>query len=133
MSDLISIKVKKHTETNTKLILLTILQEKLIYDMPKLQDLYNSIKDSVEANKGAALIIDCRRIKSVDTKIAWEGASILVKLDPITKRNLLRNCMVMENSLLENLVNLILKVHPPVIPFKIVKNNQEALQFSIQK
>ena len=132
MDDFLSIKIKKHTSTNTKLILATILQEKLIYDVPKLQKMFDTLKETIESNPESSLIIDCRRVKNVDPKIAWEGASLLVRLDPITKTNLKTNCMVMESKVLENLVNVILKVHKPIIPFKLVKNNQGALQFATQ-
>ena len=65
----------------------------------------------------------------------YEKAGLLQKLKPLTEEKLIGSAIIVTNSVIKGMLNMLLTVYPTVRPNKLVINEQEGLEFlnSIKK
>jgi hypothetical protein len=133
MDDYVVMKLKNHKDYNQKILFVMVTCQK--FDCPK--EIMNSIleqyKTYLEENPGISTVFDTRQLNYVSPKTAWEGASMICRLNNLAKRNVKCSCIIMGNKLIKDLFNTVTKVHPVIVPYKIADNNQEALDFVVEK
>ena len=117
MDEYVVIKLKNHKEYNKKILFVMVTCNK--FDCPKsmMEEILSVYKGYLEENPNTA----------------WEGASMVCKLNNLAKKNVLCSCIIMGNKMIKDLFNTVSKVHPVVVPYKIVDNNQDALAFVTEK
>lgn len=133
MDEIVEMKLKNHSQYNKKILFFYVKASRLEYDRKVMEETIQSYKKMLEENKDLSIIFDVRQLGYVNPKMAWEGASLVCKLNNLATQNVLCSCIIMENETIRKLFNMVTKVHPIIVPFKMIKNNQEALDFVISK
>ena len=133
MDDYVIMKLKNHKEFNKKILFVMVTCQNFDCSKDMMNDILNKYKTYLEENPGISTIFDTRQLSQVSAKTAWEGASMICKLNNLAKRNVSCSCIIMGNKLIKDLFNTVTKVHPIIVPYKIAENNQEALDFVIEK
>lgn len=126
-------KLKNHTTYDKKILFVTILCSTFEENDNIINQIIEKYKDYLIKNPGICIIFDTRRLNYVNPKSAWAYSNMLSKLNNLAKKNVTCSCVIMQNKMLKDLFNTVIKVHPIVVPFKIISNNQEALNFILEK
>lgn len=133
MDKYVTMKLKNHTEYNKKILFLMINCSNLNCSKDEMNIMLKEYRNYIEDNKNLSIIFDARLLSSVNPKTAWEGASMICKLNNIAKDNVLCSCVIMGNKIVKDLFNTVVKIHPIVVPFKIASDNQDAFKFVTEK
>lgn len=133
MDDFVVMKLKNHKEYNKKILFVMVTCNELALDKSTMQMIMDDYKNYLNKNKDLSIIYDTRQLSRMSARTAWEGASMICKFNDIARQNVIASCVIMENKTIKNLFNTVTKVHPPVVPLKVVDNNQQALDFVIEK
>jgi len=133
MDEYVVIKLKNHKEYNKKILFVMVTCNK--FDCPKniMEEILSVYKGYLQENPNISTIFDTRQLNYVSPKTAWEGASMICRLNNLAKKNVLCSCIIMGSKMMKDLFNTVSKVHPVVVPYKIVDNNQDALAFVTEK
>lgn len=132
MDDIVSMKLKNHKEYGQK-ILIVVLKCSSFNSASVLEKILPEYQKYLEENPGLSTVFDTRSVKYINPKAAWDSTNVLCKINSIARQNVLCSAIIMDNKLIIELFNNINKAHPSVVPYKIVTNNQEALDFVTQK
>lgn len=129
MEEYLTMKLKNHTLYDRKILFIMVNNKK--FDMPDniMKDCVDKYKKYIEENDNLSIIYDSRNLNDIDAKIAWKGASMMCKLNGMAKKNVSSSCLIVNNDSIKTLFNTITKIYTIVVPFKLVKNNNEALDF----
>mgnify|MGYP003125710399 CR=1 FL=1 len=128
MDDYLEIKVKNHKILNKKILFVEYLKDNVKFDLQTTRMLIKEYLKILEKEERVVLIFDVRMVKNFDKKTVWEGAGELKKYEKIFLKYVSRAYIISENNLLNNLVNIILKVMNNVIPTVLVKDINSALK-----
>lgn len=133
MEEYLIMKLKKHTIYDKKILFVMIKCKHFDMEESSMKECIESYKNYIEQNNNLSIIYDARNLNSVNTQIAWKGASLLCRLNGIAKKNVISACLIMNNISIKTLFNTVTKIHPIIVPFKIVQNNNDALEFVTSK
>lgn len=133
MDDYVVMKLKNHKDYGKKILFIMVTCQKFDCSKDLMNDILNNYKNYLEENPGISTIFDTRQLNYVSPQTAWEGASMICRLNNLAKKNVSCSCIIMGNKLIKDLFNTVTKVHPVIVPYKIVDNNQEALDFVVGK
>jgi Pyruvate/2-oxoacid:ferredoxin oxidoreductase gamma subunit len=126
------ITIKNHKKYNKKIIFL-IFNECDINDENAIEKLIVEYHKVMEENPGISSIIDARNVKSCSKTLAFSKAKTLKKYDTIARANLVSMAILLDNPVLKLLMDAVTKVHPFIIPTKIVKDNKSAMEFVVSQ
>ena len=129
MDKFVTMKLKNHTKYNKKILFVSVVCSDFVCNKSIIDEIANQYEEHLKNNTELSVILDARTLNFLNPKIAWEGANVLCRFNTLAKSNVLSSCLVINNKNIVNLINMIIKVHPLVVPFKIVKTNEEALNF----
>ena len=124
------ITIKNHKKYNKKIIFF-IFNECDISDEVAVEKLIVEYHKAIEDSPGISSIIDARNVKSCSKTLAFSKAKTLKKYDELAKKNLFSMSILLDNPILKMLVDAVTKVHPFVVPTKIVKDNKSAMDFVV--
>ena len=133
MEDYVSMKLKNHKEHNKKILFVMLLKPHIDYNKELMLKTIEEYKKHIIENKDLSIIIDTRQLNTLSPKLAWEGAGLASKLNSVSQQNVRCSCLIMEPGIIKTLFNTITKVHPVVVPFKVVSDNKNAMDFVIEK
>jgi len=133
MDDYVVMKLKNHKDYDKKILFIMVTCQKFDCSKDLMNDILNNYKNYLEENPGISTIFDTRQLNYVSPQTAWEGSSMICRLNNLAKKNVSCSCIIMGNKLIKDLFNTVTKVHPVIVPYKIVDNNQEALDFVVGK
>lgn len=133
MDDIVVMKLKNHKEYNKKILFVLVTCKELKLDKNIMKKVIDEYKKYLDENKNLSIIYDTRQLSYLNPRTAWEGASMICNLNDIARQNVIASCVIMENRSIRSLFNTVSRVHPPVVPLKVVENNQQAMEFVIEK
>lgn len=126
------IKIKNHKKYNKKIIFL-IFNDCDINDDNAIEKIIVEYHKIIEDNPGISSIIDARNVKSCSKTLAFSKAKTLKKYDTIARTNLVSMAILLDNPVLKLLMDAVTKVHPFIIPTRIVKDNKGAMDFVVSQ
>ena len=133
MDKYLTLKLKKHTLYDKKILFVMVNCKHFDMDENTMKDCIENYKNYIEQNEKLSIIYDARNLNSVKGQVAWKGASLICQLNGIAKKNVTSACLIMNNISIQTLFNSVTKIYPIIVPFKIVQNNNEALDFITSK
>lgn len=90
----------------------------------------NSYIKFLQENKGLFVIVDIRILKTLQPAVVWDKIGRYnMKLKPLVEKNLKASCILLTNKTIKILVNSLVKVYPPIVPFMVCNNFEEAVKF----
>ena len=130
MSEYAEITIKNHKKYNKKIVFV-IFNEYYIEDEVKLKSVVQKYHDIIRDNPGICSVIDARNVKGCSKTLAFSKAKNLKKYEEMVKANLTCMSILLDNPILKMLMDAVTKVHPFVVPTKVVKTNKEAMDYII--
>jgi hypothetical protein len=128
MNEYFDVKIKNHKKTNKKIVFIKYLLEDFSPETIEiLREMIEFYKEQVEPYEGVILMFDMRSINSFDKKMVWEGAAELKKHEDYFVRHIEKVFLITESVIINNLVNIILKVMKNKLPTELVRNIESAL------
>lgn len=127
MDEYLDIKIKNHKVLNKKILFVEYLKPDLKFDISVTKMLIAEYLEILKEQDRVILIVDLRNLKSFDKKTIWEGAGELKINDRFFLEHIISSYIISENLLLNNLVNIVLKVMNNNIPTLLVKDINSAL------
>ena len=124
MDKYMEIKVKLYKE-KYKLLCITFKESNINYAPEVVHQIVKKMREILTKGTDFYMLIDTRGISHIDKKL------VAYTLNDIVKGRIKKSCMIIQNSNIKLLSELILKVHKPVIPFKLCDNNQNAISFIV--
>jgi hypothetical protein len=131
MTEYAEITIKNHKKYNKKIVFV-IFNECYVDDDAKITSVVKKYHKIIEENKGICSIIDARNVKGCSKTLAFSKAKNLNKYEELVKSNLICMSILMENPVLKMLMDAVTKIHPFVVPTKVVKDNKSAMDFVIE-
>ena len=92
-----------------------------INDMAKTGELVERYKNAVTNNNKIRLIVDCKKLISVKQSIAFHYVKKLRKFENDNRARFIDKTVVITKPGLRILANLIMRIFPPVVKTRIVK------------
>jgi len=132
MSNYGEISIKNHKRYNKKIIFV-IFNECDINDENIVEKMLVDYHKIVEENPGISSIIDARKVKSCSKTLTFSKAKTLKKYDVLVRNNLKSMALLLDNPILKMLLDAVTKIHPFVVPTKLVKDNKDAMNFVISQ
>ena len=132
MEEYFKINIKNHKLLNKKILFIEYLPEKFLPNEILLKEMIGFYMTTLASNKKdkdnkIIVIFDLRNIEKYDKQKVWEGAGELKKHDDFFVRNIDKAFVIIENKLVVELLNIILRVLGTNIETTMVKNINEAL------
>lgn len=128
MEEYFDIKVKNHKKLNKKILFVEYLKEDFTPDSDLMKKMIEHYIDTLNKHDEKLLIIlDIRNVKNYDKKIIWEGAGELKKHDTLLTSHSDTVYIINENYLVNELINIVLKVMKSKTPTHLVKDINSAL------
>jgi len=125
------IKVKNHKKYNKKIVFI-IFEECDINNEENLNVVINEYHKIIKENPGICSIIDARNVKGFSKTLAFSKAKTLKKYEELVKANLTSMSILLTSPVLKMLMTAVTKIHPFVVPTKVVNSNSEATEFVIE-
>lgn len=110
MDEYLSFEIKNNKSLNKKFLCITYLKEDFNPEVGLMYDMINAYIQYIKENKDVIVILNLKNLNNWDKKLAWEGASELKKNEKIFIENINRVFIITNNSLINNFVNIVLKV-----------------------
>ncbi len=110
MDEYLSFEIKNNKSLNKKFLCITYLKEDFIPEVGIMYDMINAYIQYIKENKDVIVILNLKNLNNWDKKLAWEGASELKKNEKIFIENINRVFIITNNNLINNFVNIVLKV-----------------------
>ena len=133
MEEYLTMKLKKHTIYDKKILFVMINCKNFDMNEELMKECVETYKNYIKENDNLSIIYDARNLSSVKGQVAWKGASMICQLNGIAKKNVISACLIMNNISIKTLFNSVTKIYPIIVPFKIVQNNNDALEFITSK
>jgi hypothetical protein len=128
MDKYFEVKIKNHKKANKKIIFIEyLLDEFRPENIELVREMIIFYKKQIEPFEGAIIIFDMRSIGSFDKKMVWEGAAELKKHEDYFLRHIEKSFIITESEIINNLINIILKVMKNKLPTELVRNIESAL------
>jgi len=131
MSEYGDITIKNHKKYNKKIVFV-IFKECFIDDETKLTTIVKQYHKIIEENPGICSIIDARAVKGCSKTLAFSKAKNLKKYEELVKSNLVCMSVLLDNPVLKMLMDAVTRIHPFVVPTKVVKDNKDAMEYIIE-
>lgn len=131
MSSYGDITIKNHKKYNKKIVFV-IFKECYIDDESKLTAIVKEYHKIIEENKGICSVIDARAVNGCSKTLAFSKAKNLKKYEELVKSNLVCMSILLDNPVLKMLMGAVTKIHPFVVPTKVVKDNKEAMDYIVE-
>ena len=132
MTSYAKISIKNHKKYNKKIMFL-IFDECDITDENIVEKMFVEYHKVMEDNPGISSIIDARNVRSCSKTLAFSKAKTLNKYDAIARANLVSMAILLDNPILKLLMDAVTKVHPFIVPTKVVKDNKSAMDFVVSQ
>lgn len=128
--DIVTMSVKVNKTKKYKVLFVKINISYFTSTKENLVKIINEYTQLLKDNKGIMIIFDIRMVEDADKKLMWEIAPLLSteELNTIAKNNIKSVAIICNSKLIINLIKVISKVHPFVIPVEFVSNNDEAIK-----
>lgn len=110
MEEYLSFEIKNNKSLNKKFLCITYLKEDFNPEVGMMYAMINAYIQYIKENKDVIVILNLKNLNNWDKKLAWEGASELKKNEKIFIENINRVFIITNNSLINNFVNIVLKV-----------------------
>lgn len=110
MDEYLSFEIKNNKSLNKKFLCITYLKEDFNPEVGMMYNMINAYIQYIKENKDIIVILNLKNLNNWDKKLAWEGASELKKSEKIFIENINRVFIITNNSLINNFVNIVLKV-----------------------
>jgi hypothetical protein len=110
MEEYLSFEIKNNKSLNKKFLCITYLKENFNPEVGMMYDMINAYIQYIKENKDVIVILNLKNLNNWDKKLAWEGASELKKSEKIFIENINRVFIITNNNLINNFVNIVLKV-----------------------
>lgn len=130
MVEYATLSIKNHKKYGKKIMFL-IFNECKIEDENEVERLFVEYHKIIEENPGISSIIDARNVKGCSKSLAFSKAKVLKKYEDLVIKNLISMSILLDNPILKLLMDAVTKIHPFVVPTKIVKDNKEAMEYVI--
>lgn len=89
---------------------------------------YKNIIQS-EKNKKIKIIFDASKLTTITIKQTTKLSLFLLNMKNLHKKNLEKFTIIVENNLIREIIDIVFKIIPPVRPYKIVKNIEDAYSY----
>mgnify|MGYP003628173845 FL=1 len=128
MDKYFDVKIKNHKKAKKKIIFIEYLLEEFRPENIELvREMIDFYKKQIEPFEGVIVIFDIRNVGGFDKKIVWEGAAELKKHEDYFLKHIEKVYLITENNLINNLINIILKVMKNKLETELVRNIESAL------
>ena len=131
MSDYGDITIKNHKKYNKKIVFV-IFNECFIDDEVKLTKIVKEYHKIIEENPGICSVVDGRAVKGCSKTLAFSKAKNLKKYEELVKRNLVCMSILLDNPVLKMLMDAVTRIHPFVVPTRVVNNNKDAMDYILE-
>lgn len=131
MSDYGDITIKNHKKYNKKIVFV-IFNECFIDDEVKLTTIVKEYHKIIEENPGIYSVVDGRAVKGCSKTLAFSKAKNLKKYEELVKRNLVCMSILLDNPVLKMLMDAVTRIHPFVVPTRVVNNNKDAMDYILE-
>ena len=129
--DIVTMSVKVNKTKKYKVLFVKINISYFTSTKENLVKIINEYTQLLKDNKGIMIIFDIRMVENTDKKLVWEVAPLMStqELNNIARQNIKSVAIISNSKIIINLIKVISKVHPFVIPVQFVENNDEAIKF----
>jgi hypothetical protein len=82
-----------------------------------------------EKKKKIKIIFDASKLTTITIKQITKLSLFLLNMKNLHKKNLEKFTIIVENNLIKEIIDIVFKIIPPVCPYKIVKNIEDAYNY----
>lgn len=112
------------------ILVISCKEEELPYNEELIILAMNSYIKFLQENKNLFVITDVRILKTLQPSVVWDKiGKYNMMLKPLVEKNLKASCLLLTNKTIKILVNSLINVYPPIVPFRICNNFEEAIKF----
>lgn len=126
MDEYFRVNIKNHKVLNKKILFLEYLKENFSPEEDVLKEMISFYRKNLETDK-FIVIFDLRNIKKFNKQKVWKGAGDLKKFEDFFITHIHEAFIIIDNKLIIETVNIIIKVVGTNIKTRLVKNVNEAL------